>query len=99
MSSNSKSEGRDFVYVGTDDIYFCLAGQRLSDRYTNEEDGKTLRRCWTRRIDGSDPRVRRVPRTWSHRPTISVRVLNNLVIRDVWAISGYRIFPEMQACL
>src|SRR5438128_12450815 len=25
-------------------------------------------------IYGSDPRVRRAPRTWSHRPTISVRV-------------------------
>src|ERR1700682_2223604 len=30
------------------------------------------------RIDGSDPRVRKAPRTWSHRPTISVRVLHNL---------------------
>src|SRR5216683_7232760 len=74
MTSNSKSEGRDFVYVGADDIYLCPAGERLSYRYTNEEDGKTLRRYWTRRIDGSDPRVRRAPRTWSHRPTISVRV-------------------------
>jgi hypothetical protein len=61
MTSNSKSEGRfgkqDFVYVGADDIYLCPAGERLSYRNTNEEDGKTLRRYWTRRIDGSDPRV------------------------------------------
>ena len=72
MTSNSKSEGRfgkqDFVYVGADDIHLCPAGERLSYRYTNEENGKTLRRYWTRRIDGSDPRVRRAPRTWSHRP-------------------------------
>ncbi len=51
MTSNSKSEGRfgkqDFVYVGADDIYLCAAGERLSYRYTNEEDGKTLRRYWT----------------------------------------------------
>ena len=49
------------VYVGADDIYLCPAGERLSYRNTNEEDGKTLRRYWTRRIDGSDPRVRRAP--------------------------------------
>jgi len=61
MTSNSKSEGRDFVYVDADDIYLCPAGERLSYRYTNEEDGKTLRRYWTRRIDGSDPCVRRAP--------------------------------------
>jgi hypothetical protein len=59
MTSNSKSEGRDFVYVGASDIYPCPAGEQLSYRYSNEEDGKTLRRYWTRRIDGSDPRVRR----------------------------------------
>ena len=51
MTSNSKSEGRfgkqDFVYVGADDIYLCPAGERLSYRYTNEEDRKTLRRYWT----------------------------------------------------
>jgi len=27
--------------------------ERLSYRYTNEEDGNALRRYWTRRIDGS----------------------------------------------
>jgi hypothetical protein len=49
--TNSMSKGRfgklDFVYVGADDIYLCPAGERLSYRYTNEEDGKTLRRYWT----------------------------------------------------
>lgn len=59
MTSNSKSEGRDFVYVGADDIYLCPPGERLSYRYINEDDGKALRRYWTRRIDESDPRVRR----------------------------------------
>ena len=51
------SEGRDFIYVGADDIYLCSADERLSYGYTNEEDGNALRRYWTRRIDGSDPRV------------------------------------------
>ena len=30
-----------------DDIYRCPAGERLTYRYTNEEDGKRLRRYWT----------------------------------------------------
>jgi hypothetical protein len=47
----------DFVYVGADDIYLCTADERLSYRYTNEEDGNALRRYWTGRIDESDPRV------------------------------------------
>ena len=46
----------------------CPAGERLSYRYTNEEDGKTLRRYWTRRIDGSDPRVRQAAGNWSGLP-------------------------------
>ena len=31
----------------TDDVYLCPAGERLTYHYTNEEDGKTLRRYWT----------------------------------------------------
>src|SRR5258705_496795 len=34
-------------YVRADYIYLCPAGEQLSYRYTNEEDGKTLRRYWT----------------------------------------------------
>jgi hypothetical protein len=30
-----------------EDVYRCPAGERLPYRYTNEEDGKTLRRYWT----------------------------------------------------
>jgi transposase len=51
MTSGAKSDGRfgkqDFVYVTTEDVYRCPAGERLTYRYTNEEDGKTLRRYWT----------------------------------------------------
>jgi len=56
MTSGAKSEGRfgkqDFVYLPTQDVYRCPAGQKLSYHYTNEEDGKTLRRYWTTACPG-----------------------------------------------
>jgi transposase len=52
MTSGAKSDGRfgkqDFVYLPTEDVYRCPAGEKLTYRYTNEEDGKTLRRYWTK---------------------------------------------------
>jgi transposase len=51
MTSGAKAAGRfgkqDFVYVAKDDVYLCPAGERLTYRYTNEEEGKTLHRYWT----------------------------------------------------
>jgi transposase len=51
MTSGAKAKGRfgkqDFVYLAGDDVYRCPAGERLTYRYTSEEDGKTLRRYWT----------------------------------------------------
>ena len=51
MTSGAKAAGRfgkqDFVYVAAADVYRCPAGERLTYRYTNVEDGKTLRRYWT----------------------------------------------------
>jgi transposase len=51
MTSGAKADGRfgkqDFVYLATEDVYRCPAGEKLSYRYTNEEAGKTLRRYWT----------------------------------------------------
>ncbi len=51
MTSGLYAKGRfgkqDFVYVAADDVYLCPAGEQLTYRYTNEEDGKTLRRYWT----------------------------------------------------
>ena len=50
-TSNAKAEGRfdkqDFVYKADEDVYLCPAGERLTYRYTNEEDGKILRSYWT----------------------------------------------------
>jgi transposase len=51
MTSGAKSDGRfgkqDFAYLPTEDVYRCPAGEKLTYRYTNEEDGKTLRHYWT----------------------------------------------------
>lgn len=51
MTSGAKSEGRfgkqDFVYLDTQDVYFCPAGQALTYRMTTREGDKTLRRYWT----------------------------------------------------
>jgi len=51
MTSGAKADGRfgkqDFVYLPMEDAYRCPAGEKLAYHYTNEEDGKTLRRYWT----------------------------------------------------
>jgi len=51
QTSGAKAEGRfgkqDFVYDSADDTYRCPAGERLTYRFTREEDGKMLRRYWT----------------------------------------------------
>src|SRR5436853_2302413 len=51
MTSGAKADGRfgkqDFVYLPTEDVYRCPAGEKPTYRYTNEEDGKTVRRYWT----------------------------------------------------
>ena len=51
MTSNAKAEGRfgkqDFRYVADEDVYVCPAGEKLTYRYTTEENGLMLRRYWT----------------------------------------------------
>jgi transposase len=51
MTSGAKAAGRfgkqDFIYVAAEDIYRCPAGERLTYRFSNQEDSKTLRRYWT----------------------------------------------------
>jgi Transposase DDE domain len=51
MTSGAKAAGRfgkqDFVYLSDEDVYRCPAGEHLTYRYSNEEDGKELRRYWT----------------------------------------------------
>ena len=51
MTSGAKAKGRfgkqDFVYKADEDVYLCPAGERLTHRFTNEEDGKVMRNYWT----------------------------------------------------
>ena len=51
MTSGAKAKGRfgkqDFRYLADEDVYVCPAGERLTYRFTNEENGLTLRRYWT----------------------------------------------------
>ena len=76
MTSGAKSEGRfgkqDFVYLPDEDAYRCPAGERLKYRYSNEEDGKKLRRYWTTACPACPLKSkctagpeRRIPR-WEH---------------------------------
>ena len=51
QTSGAKSEGRfgkqDFAYLPEEDVYRCPAGEKLTYRYTNDEDGRRLRHYWT----------------------------------------------------
>jgi transposase len=51
MTSYAKAQGRfgkqDFRYVAEEDVYVCSADQRLTYRYTNEENGLARRHYWT----------------------------------------------------
>lgn len=76
MTSGAKAAGRfgkqDFVYLSNEDVYRCPAGERLAYRYSNEEDGKRLRRYWTTACPACPLKSkcttgpeRRIPR-WEH---------------------------------
>ena len=51
QTSGNRVKGRfvkqDFRYVAPVDVYVCPAGEKLAYHYTNEEDGRVLRRYWT----------------------------------------------------
>ena len=38
---------QDFRYEASEDVYVCPAGEKLTYHYTNQEDGRVLRRYWT----------------------------------------------------
>ncbi len=63
---------QNFRYAAEDDVYICPAEERLTYRYTNEENGLTLRHYWTTVCQDcpikkrcSTGRERRVTR-WEH---------------------------------
>ena len=51
LTSGNRAKGRfvkqDFRYIAEDDVYICLADERLTYRYTRQENGQALRRYWT----------------------------------------------------
>jgi transposase len=51
MTSGMMAKGRfgkqDFRYAAEEDVYICPAGEKLTYRYTTEENGLMLRRYWT----------------------------------------------------
>jgi hypothetical protein len=76
QTSGAKSDGRfgkqDFVYLPKEDAYRCPAGEQLPYRFTNEEDGKRLRRYRTTACQDCSLKSqcttgpeRRIPR-WEH---------------------------------
>ena len=50
-TSNNQAKGlfgkQDFIYRAEEDEYECPAGERLSYRFTRQEDGKTIHRYWS----------------------------------------------------
>ena len=76
MTSGAKADGRfgkqDFVYVPTEEVYRCPAGEKLPYRMTTEENGKMMRRYWTNACPNcplkskcTTGNERRIPR-WEH---------------------------------
>ena len=51
MTSGINVKGRfgkqDYRYAAEEDVYICPAGEKLTYRYTTEENGLVLRRYWT----------------------------------------------------
>jgi transposase len=79
-TSNAKAEGRydkqDFVFKADEDVYLCPAGERLTYRFTSEEDGKVLRSYWGTACLGcpqkdkcTTGRERRIKR-WEHEAVV-----------------------------
>jgi len=56
LTSGAKADGRfgkqDFVYDPGEDVYRCPAGETLTWRHSNVEEGLTLHCYWTRRCTG-----------------------------------------------
>lgn len=80
MTSGAKAQGRfnkqDFRYVTEEDIYICPAHERLTYRFTREENGLLLRRYWTNACENcamkqrcTPAKQRRVSR-WEHEDVV-----------------------------
>jgi transposase len=62
LTSNNLARGfydrSDFIYKPEDDAYECPAGERLTYRFTRQEQGKQLRRYWSTACDGCTQKSR-----------------------------------------
>jgi hypothetical protein len=72
------SDKQDLVYIATDDVYLCPAGEQLIYHCTKEEDGKTLRRYWTNACQAcalkgqcTTGKQRRISR-WEHEAVLDI---------------------------
>jgi transposase len=76
MTSGMQAKGRfgkqDFRYVAKEDVYICPAGEKLTYRYTTEENELIVRRYWTNicqhcaiKRECSTGKERRITR-WEH---------------------------------
>jgi arsenate reductase-like glutaredoxin family protein len=82
LTSGAKADGRfgkqDFVYDPSEDVYRCPAGETLTWRHSNVEEGLTLHCYWTRRCTACAlkskctlSKERRVKR-WEHEAVLDV---------------------------
>jgi transposase len=80
LTSGAKAEGRfgkqDFVYIPTDDVYRCPAGERLTRRFTSVEKGLNIHLYWPSNCAGcalkaqcTTGKERRI-RRWEHEAVI-----------------------------
>jgi hypothetical protein len=76
LTSGAKADGRfgkqDFVYDAGEDVYRCPAGEKMTWRYSNVEEGRKLHNYWTTKCFGcalkskcTPAKERRVKR-WEH---------------------------------
>ncbi|MEA2956626.1 MAG: hypothetical protein QOJ58_2126, partial [Alphaproteobacteria bacterium] len=107
MTSDINAKGRfgkqDFAYVAADDVYLCPAGERLIYHFTNEEDGKTLRRYWTTACQGcslkgqcTTGKERRIAR-WEHETVLEA--VQARLDRNPDSVCDARMPPDCRAPL
>ena len=72
QTSGNRVKGRfvkqDFRYVASEDVYVCPAGEKLTYHYTNQEDGRVLRRYWTNACQTCAIRTAAHPARNAHHP-------------------------------
>ena len=97
MTSGAKSEGRfgkqDFRYVAEDDVYICPAGERLTYRFTGEENGLSPPRSDQRPRRMRDQASMHAERAAARHP-LGARALLEAVQRRLDADPG-----KMRVCL